>query len=449
MLASGNVPVQFLNVPSGFRGTDETVRLMSQLSHGRWGSRSPKIRALAINILKQRRIPEKNYRAEMVALYEWVRDRVRYTRDVAGQETLSPPEEIAFNTMAGDCDDKSMLLAGLLGSIGIATRYKTIGVTPLSYSHVYLQARPGAPGTPWISLDPIMKDKTAGWEAPAAMVKVAKVYPENAPEDVNMRSNVNGLGYVGDPRIVSHLSPDPVDEPPMGPYVVMDSELDTDLPIEAISNNMPVFAQNAQYPDGRGPQPTLGRTRAHLYNHTLPPAEVAARIQAEERQSHLTEQQIESPLDGFFGDFMGPEQLAAISDRPIVREAPKANMQVPALAQQPEGIDTMFGRRALVMRGDVGDRILYRGLRALNERPPIRPYEGMAGFQRSGALPGMGALAGHRMTGPGMADLADANASVEPGLVAAIATNTPLKLAGIALVLFGAYKLFSPAPSRR
>lgn len=441
MLASGNVPVQYMNVPSGFRGTDETVRLMSQLSHGRWGARSPKIRALAINILRAKNVAQKNYQAEMIALYEWVRDNVRYTKDVVGQETLSPPEEVAFNTMAEDCDGQSMLLAALLGSVGIATRYKTIGVTPTSYSHVYLQARPGAPGTAWISLDPIMKNKTAGWEAPRSMVKVAKVFPENAPEDVNMRSNVNGLGYVGDPRIVSHLSPDPVDEPPLSPYVVMDSELDTDLPIEAITNNQPVFGQNAHYPDGRGPQPTLGRTRAHLYNHTLPPAEVVARIQAEEAQSHLTEQQIESPLDGFFGDFMGPEQLAAISDKPIRREAPRANMQVPALAQQPEGIDTMFGRRALVMRGDVGDRVLYRGLRALNERPPIRPYEGMAGVQPSGSLPGMGALGRRSMSGPGLADLADVPAG--PGMVATVVSNKPLQYAGIALVLFGAYKLFT------
>ncbi len=445
MLASGNVPIQFMQLPSGFRGTDETVRLMSKLSHGRYGARSPKIRALAINLLRSRGIPEKQYRAEMVALYEWVRDNIRYTRDVAGQETLSPPEEIAFNSQAGDCDDKSVLLAALLGAVGIATRYKTIGVTPTSYSHVYLQARPGPPGSPWISLDPIMRNKTAGWEAPASMVKVAKVYPENAPEDVNMSRNMNGLGYVADPRIVSHLSPDPVDEPPLAPYVVMDSMLDTDLPIEAISNNMPAFAQNAHYPDGRGPQPRLGRTRAHLQNNTIPPAELVARIQAEEAQGYETEQQINSPLDGFFGDFMGPEQLAAISNQPVVRERPRANMQVPALAQQPEGIDTMFGRRALVMRGDVGDRIIYRGLRALSEKPPIRPYEGMGGIQPSGALPGMGALSSRRMTGPGLADLADANAAASAGGVTAVSVvNGPMKAAGVALLLFGIYKLCKP-----
>jgi len=446
MLASGNVPVQFATLPSGFRGTDETVRLMSGLSHGRWGARSPKIRALAINILRQRGVPEKKYPAEMVALYEWTRDRIRYTRDVAGQETLSPPEEVAFNSMAGDCDDKSMLLAALLGSVGIATRYKVIGVTRTSYSHVYLQARPGPPGSAWVSLDPIMKDKTAGWEAPASMVKVAKVYPENSPEDVNMRSNVNGLGYIADSRIVSHLSPDPVDQPPAAPYVLMDSMADTDLPIEAISNNMPAFPQNAHYPDGRGPQARLGRIAPRLIRNTLPPAELAARIQAEDEQGWATERQINSPLDGFFGDFMGPEQLAAISNNPVVREAPRANMQRQALAQTPEGVDTMFGRRALVMRGDVGDRILYRGLRALNEKPPIRPYEGM-GELPSGALPGMGSLGHQSMSGPGLADLHDVHYEHEraprDGVAEVTVVNSSLKLMGLALLAFGAYKLIT------
>jgi hypothetical protein len=104
-LASGNVPVEYRLLADGFRGTDATVELMRQLTTGQYGTRSPKIRALAINILKQARVPEKDYPAEMVAIHNWVRDNVRYTRDVHGQETLCPPEEIAFNTKSGDCLD--------------------------------------------------------------------------------------------------------------------------------------------------------------------------------------------------------------------------------------------------------------------------------------------------------------------------------------------------------
>lgn len=433
MLASGNVPVQYSAVQSGFRGTDQTVALMSKLSSGKWGMRSPKIRALAINILRSSGVPEKAYYKEMVALHNWVRDKIRYTRDVFGQETLCPPEEIAFNTQAGDCDDKSMLLAALLGAAGMATRYKVIGVTPRSYSHVYLQARPGPPGTPWISLDPIMKGKPAGWEAPASMVKIAKVFPENSPEEGPM----HGLGYIADSRIVSFLEPDPAPQPPPPPYVIMDSFLDTDLPIEAITNNQPAFPQNAYYPEGVGPQPHLTRRFPQLIDKRLPQADVAARIQADEEAAAM-DQGDYHPFNGLGNELMGPEQLAAMGSEAVQRQMgpPAANMQVPALVQHPEGIDVMFGRRSLVMRGDKGDRIIYRGLLALNEKPPIRRVQGLEGVQPGGALPGMGVLGGRGMSGPGMGELADLR-DAPVASSAAPAPSNGMKYLGAALAIGG------------
>ena len=408
-----------MTLSGGFDGTDQTVAIMSKLAMGQWGARSPKVRALAINVLTAAGIGSKDYEGEMVAIHNWCRDNLRYLRDVQGQETLCPPEEILFNTKNGDClcgytqlstptgavfikdvkvgdtikgklgwtkvtkwwdkgilptrritldnycsfvgthdhkcfladgtekplghlsigfggpadvllggtwtdqdgthhghvhhkvlawaevgdrhvydietedhgiylpdpdivvhncDDLAVAEAGMLASIGFSTRFKVIGVTPNSYSHVYLQAQlPGAAAdvgggqdAGWISLDPIMKDWQAGQEAPAAMIAISKVYPENTTEDLNMSRSINGLrgmasqgvGYIADQRIVSHLSPDPTEEyvpgssstddhgSGQGPgnYVVMDSMLDTDLPIEAfITNTAPAFPMNAHY----------------------------------------------------------------------------------------------------------------------------------------------------------------------------------------------------------
>lgn len=103
MLANGNVPVQFQTLSGGWQGTDQTVALMQQLCTSQWGSRSPKIHALALNIVTQAGVAAKDYTGEMVAIHNWVRDNIRYTRDVSGQETLYPPEEVAFNSRAGDC----------------------------------------------------------------------------------------------------------------------------------------------------------------------------------------------------------------------------------------------------------------------------------------------------------------------------------------------------------
>ncbi len=454
MLASGNVPVLYLLLSDGFRGTDQTVDIMRKITTGSYGMRSPRIRALAINILRGAGVPEKAYAQEANAIFCWVRDNIRYTKDVVGQETLCPPEEIAFNTRAGDCDDKAMLCAALLGSIGTQTRFKVMGVNPTQYSHVYLVALVN--GT-WIPMDPIMAKnvvsgasaKPMGWEAPKAMRKVEKVFADNLPEGTPMaRRQMSGLGYIADSRIVSHLEPDPPSQAPAPGYVIMDSMLDTDLPIEQISNNMPAFPQNGAYPDGRMPGAGLRRMGARLLDQRLPPAMVAARVQQEEARMAASEWQANHPMSGLH-DVMTPDRLADMGT-PMIDEAPRANMQRPALAQVPEGIDVQFGRRALVMRGDKGDRIIYRGLMALNERPPVRPVRGTAGLDGvgpSGALPGMGHvgyLAGRGLSGPGMADLSDANdtAQITPGTGP---SPNPIPwgkfaIAG-ALVLFGMHAL--------
>jgi hypothetical protein len=87
------------------------------------------------------------------------------------------------------------------------------------------------------------------------------------------------------------------------------------------------------------------------------------------------------PFEGLGTELMGPEQLAAMGAERVQANmgAPQTNMQRPALVQEPEGVDVMFGRRGQVMNASKGDRIIYRGLLALNEKPPVRPYTGMSG----------------------------------------------------------------------
>ena len=60
VLANGNVPVSFQTLPGGFQGTDDTVAQMQALATGPWGSRSPKIHALALNILTAAQVAEKD-----------------------------------------------------------------------------------------------------------------------------------------------------------------------------------------------------------------------------------------------------------------------------------------------------------------------------------------------------------------------------------------------------
>jgi transglutaminase-like putative cysteine protease len=139
-------PAQLGELPAGESGTLATLRLMRQLV--REGRKHPEIRAQALTLVDG--LPSKAYRREAAMLYEFVRDQIRYTRDVHTVETLYQPQ-ITLADRHGDCDDKVVLLASLLESIGHPTRFVAIGLQGGPFSHVYLETRIGAQ---WLAMDP-------------------------------------------------------------------------------------------------------------------------------------------------------------------------------------------------------------------------------------------------------------------------------------------------------
>ncbi len=194
-LASGDIDVSYGALPEGQDASvDATVKLMSEMAKGKFGARSPKIRAAAINIINGvdpisgerigRSVDNKDYFGMLEAIHNYVRDNIRYVKDVIGQETLSYPEEILFNSRAEDCDGMTTLEMALLGSIGLRSYPVVIGLVPNHFSHVYLHAEipPGkhryADST--IAADPIMREWPLGKAAPADRVKAKRTYPELA-----------------------------------------------------------------------------------------------------------------------------------------------------------------------------------------------------------------------------------------------------------------------------
>jgi len=194
-LATGDIDVQYGTLAPGEAGVDTTVQTMVKLAKGKWGSRSAKIRAQAINIINAANVADKDYYGMAEAIHNWVRDQIRYVRDPIGsdddgftvnQETLSTPEETAFNSMAGDCDDKTILEMALLGSLGISSYPVVIGTLPdrRSFSHVYLHIvlPPGnyPEANMVIPADPIMRQWPLGKEASNDKVTTKKLYSELA-----------------------------------------------------------------------------------------------------------------------------------------------------------------------------------------------------------------------------------------------------------------------------
>lgn len=150
-----------VSIPDGVAGIQQTVRLMR--ASVRKYRADPNIRARALSLVQL--IPQLDTYAEMRALFEFVRDRIRYTGDVLDVETLTTPDR-TLSTGAGDCDDKAVLLASLLESIGIPTRFVTTGYSlPGVFEHVYVEAM--LSNGAFISLDCSDANFSFGWEAPA------------------------------------------------------------------------------------------------------------------------------------------------------------------------------------------------------------------------------------------------------------------------------------------
>jgi hypothetical protein len=122
----------------------------------RAGSRKLEIRNKAVEIttagfLNGTGLRQKDFDGEARRLLEFTRDDIRYVRDIAGVETLHDPVTL-LKLGAGDCDDKAILLAALLMSVGHdQLRYVAIALEPGQFSHVWLQDRIY---DRWVDLEP-------------------------------------------------------------------------------------------------------------------------------------------------------------------------------------------------------------------------------------------------------------------------------------------------------
>ncbi len=85
-------------------------------------------------------LPQKAWVPEIAALFNFVRDDIRYVGDVRGVETLQTPVK-TLEYGQGDCDDKAVLLASMLESLHHPTAFVAIGYSPDTFQHVYVQTR--------------------------------------------------------------------------------------------------------------------------------------------------------------------------------------------------------------------------------------------------------------------------------------------------------------------
>jgi hypothetical protein len=128
---------QAVPMAAGDAGTQQTIRAMRRLIDE--GKKDPIIHELAAQILQRARVPAHDHQGEARAVGEAVYRNVRFTRDVYGKETLHAARDIV-RLRIGDCDDFTILICALLGTIGHKTRIVTVSnhpEDPSQFSHVY------------------------------------------------------------------------------------------------------------------------------------------------------------------------------------------------------------------------------------------------------------------------------------------------------------------------
>lgn len=125
------------------------------------GSCDPYIVTLTRNVIKN--VEERNKFAQADAILKWTKENIKYLDDVKNVDTVATPILTAKEYKQGDCDDISTLLASMLLSINIPTRFAIIKVFGKEFEHVYVEAQLNGR---WRAIDPVNRSSYIGWEYP-------------------------------------------------------------------------------------------------------------------------------------------------------------------------------------------------------------------------------------------------------------------------------------------
>lgn len=130
--------VRTLTIPRGDAGTHATVEQMARLI--RAGASWPGLRPLALNIV--RGVPDRDFRAQAWAVYNFVSANMRFINDPFGVETLQTVPYMIGQMQAegnawGDCDDYTVLFGALFKVLGFPVKIRRVKFEGMKqFSHV-------------------------------------------------------------------------------------------------------------------------------------------------------------------------------------------------------------------------------------------------------------------------------------------------------------------------
>lgn len=191
---------QLREIPAGYAGTRETIGEMKRLVDQ--AKKKKSIITLARGIVH--RVPERAHKAEVNALFDWVKRHIRFVNDVYGTETIQAPWSLVKErNPSEDCDGLSTTFNSLAAAIGYDTAFKTIKADPTApheFSHVYSMVNIDGR---WVPADPSQKDKPLGWEPPSHFGSQVWGYSrgELHVQDLPPSTSLKGLGMLGNPTV--------------------------------------------------------------------------------------------------------------------------------------------------------------------------------------------------------------------------------------------------------
>ncbi|NMG82607.1 MAG: hypothetical protein GIS02_00150 [Methanosarcinales archaeon] len=169
-MTSGTVQVDYAYCGStNFIPSRKILRIAEMIEEVKKGSRDPAARKKAFELARDvcsaplniKGMPDADLLRIADAIFVWVRDRIAYINDPAGE--YFQPAARTLEVGAGDCDDQSILLAAMLGSIGFEP------ILVILPEHVYVELPVGAGETP-LPMDATAPNAAFG-TLPAGMVE--------------------------------------------------------------------------------------------------------------------------------------------------------------------------------------------------------------------------------------------------------------------------------------
>jgi transglutaminase-like putative cysteine protease len=130
--------MRIIRIPkqTGLAGLWQTMYVMRDLVRKSINDRF--IKDTAVKIIRD--IPPQDELKQIEKIFNYVRDNIKYVKDIYGVEEIQTPSRMIKNIEQkkafGDCDDMALTLASLLHNTGFKTRFVVIATTPKMYNHI-------------------------------------------------------------------------------------------------------------------------------------------------------------------------------------------------------------------------------------------------------------------------------------------------------------------------